>query len=289
MSTGIHRYAYSEARPTTPNTTEAPLGLAPGATVDVYLTGSFTHAALFTDQALTTPLANPFTSDVNAFYAYFVDPALGDVDEAFSGTGIVTPYTLAKVICLDPRVGGSAGDITALQAALSTETSNRIAADNTLQANINTEAATRAAADSTLTTNLNAEIANRTAAIAALTAIGTAYDLGGSLSDGQASAAQMPAYNRRVVSIDGTKYAGYTLTVVATCYTSNAGTTIQPILRNLTNATNAGVGAATAVVTPTLQTFTATITAGVNLYELEGLASNATNPVYWSGYAILTK
>src|SRR5262249_23870894 len=122
MSTGIHRGAYSSARPTTPNTTLAPLGNAPGATVGVYLTGTGTLASLFTSGGLPTPLATPSPPDDNAYYQYFVDPATGDLDEHFSGTGIAAPYTLTRVLNLDPRITATAGDVATLTAALATET-----------------------------------------------------------------------------------------------------------------------------------------------------------------------
>src|SRR5579863_10684883 len=128
MATGIHRYAYASARPVTPNTTLAPLGLAPGSTVTVYDTGTLTLASLFTDQALSHALGNPLTTDVNAFYQYFVDPSLGDLDEQFSGTGIPTPYTLSEVLNLDPRTASGGGSIATLTAALAAETAAREAA-----------------------------------------------------------------------------------------------------------------------------------------------------------------
>jgi len=287
MATGIHRWAYAQDRPAL--TSVNPPLLAPGSTVSVFLTGTGTLASLFTNATLTTPLANPFTVPSNAFYAYYADPTVGDLDEQFSGVGITTPYTLTAVLDLDPRITATAGDVGTLEADIAAETAARIAADATLQANIDAEATTRAAADTTLQNNINAEATTRAAAITAILAAGVAYDLGGDLVVGLASATQVPANNRRVVRLNGTTFAGYTLTVVAVCYTQNAGTSVQPILRNLTTAANAGSGSAAVATSPTVQTFTATIAAGVNDYELQILPSNATNFVFASGYALLTK
>lgn len=287
MPTGIHRYAYAQDRPSLPSV-NPPL-LAPGSTLAVYRTATGTLASLYTDSGLTTPLANPLTVGANAFYAYYADPSVGDLDEQFSGTGITTPYTLTAVLDLDHRITATSGDVGTLTAALAAEAATRAADDVTLQANITAEAATRAAADVVLQANIDAEASTRAAAVTAIHAAGIPFDLGGSLTDGQQSASQIPALNRRVIRLNGTTYAGYTLTVVATCYTQNAGTTVQPILRNLTTAANAGSGSAANQTTATVQTFTATIAAGTNDYELQMLNSNATYFTFASAYCILTK
>ncbi len=253
MATGIHRSSYSSARPIQPNTTLAPLGLSPGTTIDVFLTGLATRAGLFTDAALINVLANPFVSDANAFYSYYVDPSAGDVDEQFSGAGIPSPYTLTAVLDLDPRLVSSSATIASLQGQITTEVAARIAAD------------------------------------AAITAAGVPYDLGGSLTDGLQNGSQMVAYNRRILSIDGTLFAGYTATAVIAVYTSNAGTSVQAIMRNLTTAANVGSSSPSTALTPTIVSFTFPLVAGVNLYDLELLAGNASAFVYGSGYVQLTK
>lgn len=245
---GIHRYAYSSIRPPTPNLTDVGLGLAPGATVAVYLHGTNTLAALYTDQVGMNPLANPFVSDANAFYAYYVDPTLGDVDEQLSGTGIVTPYTLSSVLNLDPRVGGTSADLTALTAALAAETTAREAAD------------------------------------LAITQSGTSYPLGGSVQSGQFLSAQGPVFDRIRVTIDGDLFPDYVLTVRFNGKTDDAGTSVQPTLRNITTSANVGTGT---VVTSTVlvsQSFTATLAAGVNVYELDLIPGNNAAAVYGNGY-----
>ncbi len=246
MSTGIHRYSYSSARPPTPNTTLAPLGNAPGATVEVFLTGGPTPASLFTNQALSNPLANPFVSDVNAFYAYYVDPTLGDVDEQFSGTGIITPYTLSAVLDLDPRVGNTAGDVTALAAVVAAETAARIAAD------------------------------------LAIEQTGMAIPLGGSLSQGILQGTRFTAVDAPIVNCPPL-YTGAAGIVYATLRTDNAATSVTAYLRDLTAAADVGNSTAVVAIVNTLVTFAVTLTAG-HQYQLQLIGSNATNAVYGKGY-----
>src|ERR1019366_7984718 len=88
-------WGYAYKRPTTPNTTNAPLGLAPGCTINVFLSGGVVSATLYADAAGATPLANPFTADVNGDYDCYTTATKGDIQ--FSGLGIQTPYTIGDV------------------------------------------------------------------------------------------------------------------------------------------------------------------------------------------------
>lgn len=69
---------------------------APGATVNVYQTGTTTHVAIYADAAGVTPLANPFLADSNGYWDFYTEPQR--VDVRLSGTGITTPYTLGDVL-----------------------------------------------------------------------------------------------------------------------------------------------------------------------------------------------
>ncbi len=253
MPLGIHRYAYASARPTTPNTTRDPLGLAPGATVTVYRAGTLTLASLYTNQSLTTPLGNPFVSDVNAFYAYYADPAVGDLDEKFSGTDIDSPYTLASVLDLDPRIGVTEGDVT------------------------------------TIAADLAAEIADREAADAAITAVGMGLPLGGSLESGQQNATRVDAYDPIDVVLNGTTLTGWTATVRVRLKTDDAGTSVTAVLRNLTDSTDAGTSAASVSTSGEELSFTATLAAGLKTYRLQLIPQNANSFIYGAGYVALTK
>jgi parallel beta-helix repeat protein len=95
---GMNRtFGYAQDRVAATTLTPAQLILAPGATVDVYETGTQNHVALYTDAAGTTPLANPFTADlVSGFYDFYCQPQR--IDVRYSGTGITTPYTLGDVL-----------------------------------------------------------------------------------------------------------------------------------------------------------------------------------------------
>jgi hypothetical protein len=243
---GIHRQSYSYIRPVTPNLLDSGLGLAPGATLNVYLTGTGTLAALYTNAALSQVLANPFTTDINAFLSYYVDPSLGDVDEAYSGTGIVTPYTLSAVLALDPRVSSQGGSIGTLQTALTAETTAREAADLAIQTT------------------------------------GMAIPLGGSLSQAELNASAFSVIDA-VEFTCPTLYSGAAGTVFATLMTLNAGTSVTAYLYDLTASANVGNSSAVTSTTPTLVSFSVTLTAGHN-YVLQLLASNATNGVFGSGY-----
>jgi hypothetical protein len=253
MASGIHRSSYTSARPPTPNTENDPLGIAPGATVTVYNTGFLTTATLFTDQALTNPLANPFNSDVNGFYSYYVNPVFGDVDEQFSGLWIITPYTLTAVLDLDPRIGLTAGDITTLGIALTTETAQRIAADN------------------------------------AITAIGSGLPLGGSFETGIQNATRVDAYDPIDVLLNGTTLYGYFATVYVRLKTGNAGTSVTAVLRNVTDGADAGTSTASVSTTGEDLSFVATLVGGVKLYRLQLIPQNGAAFIFGSAYIALTK
>ncbi len=107
---------------------------APGATVDVYLKGTTTHVPLFADSAGTTPLANPFTADANAYYDFYSAPQR--VDVRLSGTGITTPYTLGDVY---PRQTDPGDEIDARAYGVTMDgATDDTAAFNTLIAAVNT-------------------------------------------------------------------------------------------------------------------------------------------------------
>jgi hypothetical protein len=97
----LHFYGYAFVRPPTPNLTNEPLRLAPGATVTIYEMGTNTLVLLYSSQA-GVPTANPVIADVDAFFSVYVAPI--QVDVQFSGGGIITPYTIGDAIPLDPRI-----------------------------------------------------------------------------------------------------------------------------------------------------------------------------------------
>lgn len=246
MPSGIHRSSYSSARPGTPNVANDPLGLAPGATVTVYHTGFITLASIFTDQPLTNPLANPFVTDVNGFYSYFTDAAFGDVDEQISGLGIASPYTLPMVLNLDPRVGGTAGDVVTLTEALQTEAVARFAADLLIEQ------------------------------------AGFVIPLGGSLTNGQQDVARLNVLDSQFVTIPPLP-PGYTGTVFVTLRTDSAGTSVTAYLRDLTSAADVGNSAAVTSTTNATSSFAVPLVAG-HQYVLQILNSNAISFTYALGY-----
>jgi Pectate lyase superfamily protein len=118
-------WGYAYRRPPTPNTTHAPLGLAPGATITVFQTGTVVAALLYSDATQATPLANPFLADANAFY-HFYTPSRVDIQ--FSGVGVLAPYTIGDARPADEWVynvrnygatgDGVTNDTAAIQLAL---------------------------------------------------------------------------------------------------------------------------------------------------------------------------
>jgi hypothetical protein len=100
MALNMNRgWGYAYSRPQTPNTTTAPAGLAPGATVTVFASGTTNPVLLYADQFGLTPLANPLTADINGFFNFYC--LRQHVDVQFSGTGITSPYTLGDYIFVD--------------------------------------------------------------------------------------------------------------------------------------------------------------------------------------------
>ena len=97
----IHAYGYAFVRPPLPNTTHAPLGLAPGATLTIYEMGTTTPVPVYADQD-GTPRSSPVVTDQHAFFSVYLVPQ--HVDFQFAGGGIVTPYTIGDAVPLDPRI-----------------------------------------------------------------------------------------------------------------------------------------------------------------------------------------
>ena len=79
----------------------------PNAQVDVYLTGTTTHATLWQDAAGTVPLANPFSASTHG--VAFVCAADGRYDFKYSLGGITTPFTVSDIKFCFSCSGGSGG------------------------------------------------------------------------------------------------------------------------------------------------------------------------------------
>lgn len=82
----------------------------PQCTVTVYLTGTTTPAAIFSDNlSIPTPLANPFTANVDGSFGFYVSPA-ACYDVVTSGAGFPAPFTYSY-ICLGAGGGGGSGTV----------------------------------------------------------------------------------------------------------------------------------------------------------------------------------
>lgn len=89
----------------------------PSCTVAVYLTGTTTLATIYSD-ALSTPLANPFTANTDGSFGFWAAPAAtpsGCYDVTISGGNpgdqLGAPFTFADV-CLGIGSGGGGGSVT---------------------------------------------------------------------------------------------------------------------------------------------------------------------------------
>jgi hypothetical protein len=72
--------------------------------VDVYLTGTLTHATIYGDDLSTpTPKANPFTSDTYGYWFFYAAGGVYDV-RISGGTPAVVPYTLGAITLSSPAV-----------------------------------------------------------------------------------------------------------------------------------------------------------------------------------------
>lgn len=67
----------------------------PLSTITVYYTGTTNLVPIFTDAAGTIAKSNPFVSNSDASFGFYV--AAGRYDLRFSGTGITTPFTLSDI------------------------------------------------------------------------------------------------------------------------------------------------------------------------------------------------
>lgn len=87
--------------PTAPHT--GVIASYPSCTVNVYLTGTVTHASIFSDPGGITPLSNSFTANTDGSFLFFSAGGVG-YDITMSGGGMPSTVTLTDVV-----LGGSGG------------------------------------------------------------------------------------------------------------------------------------------------------------------------------------
>jgi hypothetical protein len=103
-------------------------------------------------------------------------------------------------------------------------------------------------------------------------------------------ASAQDAINYIDVELDGTQLAGLTVQARVEVRTANAGTTVTPKIRNVTDASDAGTGVACSATntdytgTNQKQTITLTVASGIKKYRLQLTPSNTTNDVFGTGY-----
>lgn len=92
------------------------------------------------------------------------------------------------------------------------------------------------------------------------------------------------------IELDGTNLGGFTKQLRVEVRTLNAGTSVTPKLRNVTDSTDAGTGVACSATNADYsganqkQTITVTLATGVKKYRLQLTPSNATNGTFGIGY-----
>jgi parallel beta-helix repeat protein len=79
-------------------------GSYPQCQVTVYLTGTLSLATIYSDNS-STPLANPFTANVNGSFFFYA--ANGRYDVTISGGGLPAPATFGDILLADPTGGGT--------------------------------------------------------------------------------------------------------------------------------------------------------------------------------------
>lgn len=111
------------------------------------------------------------------------------------------------------------------------------------------------------------------------------YSLGGSMEDGQRSAAAVEVPNYIDVELDGTNLGGFTKQARIECKVGNTTTSNTPRVLNVTDTTVAGTGSAMNSVTRTAQAALAlTVASGVKKYRLQHTGSNADDDIFSIGY-----
>ena len=119
--------------------------------------------------------------------------------------------------------------------------------------------------------------------------LGDTFDLGGD-EDPILSASYVRVNCARSASLNGDTLGGMTLEAVVYYYTSNAATTVNVRVRNVTDGTDAGtISAASAATTLTEETITLTLASGVKSYQLQVTGSDAVNGVIAYGYIRIRK
>lgn len=115
------------------------------------------------------------------------------------------------------------------------------------------------------------------------------FPLGGSRTEGIASASYVPVKHWIPLVLDGTKLAGFVVTARVWVRTDNAGTSVTPRVWNNTTSTAAGTGVA-CIATDTDDTgddqeqlITLTLAAGENVYILQIDGNNATDDIFGLG------
>lgn len=108
--------------------------------------------------------------------------------------------------------------------------------------------------------------------------------LGGSREAGRRNTAYEPVPSYIEVELDGTDTVGLTVRARIEVRSANVSFNVTPRIRNLTDAADAVVGAASTSTTFTPQTLGFVPVVGVKKYRLEILGNNAGNNIFGIGY-----
>jgi len=243
----IHVYGYDGVR-----TPPSPLGLAPGARLDVFDRDLPKHRLTYVKVDGSQPFGNAFVADQNGYFSCYVVPEPIDLQESLGG---ITPrYTIQDALVLDPRVLALENDL-----------------HTTFQA-------------------IQAGLSSSQDQLFLVGGLGVAFPFGGSLTNGVRVATQIDVPNpETLVLVAPTQptSTAYRLTVWATCRTEDPATSVTPVVYNTLTGAIVGTGVPVVSLTNLLQFFAMTLDAGQNTYRLALVPSNANAFVYGNGSAFL--
>ncbi len=120
--------------------------------------------------------------------------------------------------------------------------------------------------------------------IEAILASKLSRNLGGSRENSINFNGTFDAYEYRDVEIDSTKLGGLSVRARVEAKTANAGTSVTPRIRNITDSTTLVTGSAETSTSFVEQLLDMTpLTSGTKKYRLQGTTNNATNDVWLFG------
>jgi hypothetical protein len=108
--------------------------------------------------------------------------------------------------------------------------------------------------------------------------------LGGSREQGVQGSGSLDPPEFRQVQLDSTNLSGLSIRARVETKTNNAGTSVQPKIRNVTDSTDTVTGSSHTNTTFTEELLAISVVAGTKKYQLQLVTNNANNPVFGFGH-----